>query len=71
MFDQLHDFEMSFFSSSTATDFFRHLLFKGTLHDHEVLTARLRKLYGDTTFLEAYIRTGVLLVGGWGGHGGW
>jgi hypothetical protein len=59
MFDQLQEFEMSFFSSSTATEFFRHLLFKGTLHDHEVLTARLRKLFGDLTFLEAYVRTGV------------
>ncbi len=60
MFAHMSEFDLSFFSNSTASQFFRHFLLKGTLQDIEVLQNRLRRLLGDDTFLTAYLRTGAL-----------
>ena len=62
MFNHMSEFDLSFFSNSTASQFFRHFLLKGTLQDIEVLQNRLRRLLGDDTFLTAYLRTGILLA---------
>ncbi|KAK9843908.1 hypothetical protein WJX84_008684 [Apatococcus fuscideae] len=61
MFNHMSEFDLSFFSNSTASQFFRHFLLKGTLQDIEVLQNRLRRLLGDDTFLTAYLRTGRVL----------
>ena len=60
MFNHMSEFDLSFFSNSTASQFFRHFLLKGTLQDIEVLQNRLRRLLGDDTFLTAYLRTGAV-----------
>ncbi|KAL4437758.1 hypothetical protein ABPG77_005670 [Micractinium sp. CCAP 211/92] len=57
----LADFDLSFFSSSTAPQFVAQLLAQGTLHDHDVLVKRLRHLLGDLTFMEAFQHTGRVL----------
>lgn len=61
MFTHMSEFDLSFFSNSTASQFFRHFLLKGTLQDIDVLQNRLRRLLGDDTFLTAYLRTGTTL----------
>ncbi|KAL3151785.1 hypothetical protein ABBQ38_012757 [Trebouxia sp. C0009 RCD-2024] len=55
LFKHMSEFDLSFFSNSTASQFVRHFLLKGTLQDIEVLQKRLRRLLGDLTFLEAFI----------------
>ena len=58
LFSHLGDFDLSFFSNSTASQFVRHFVLKGTLQDMEVLQKRLRMLLGDLTFLEAFNLSG-------------
>ena len=58
LFKHMSEFDLSFFSNSTASQFVRHFLLKGTLQDIEVLQKRLRRLLGDLTFLEAFILSG-------------
>ena len=62
LFDNLDKFDLSFFSNSTASQFIRHFLLKGTLQDIEVLQKRLRMLLGDLTFLEAFNLSGQTLL---------
>jgi TAG lipase/steryl ester hydrolase/phospholipase A2/LPA acyltransferase len=57
-FKHMSEFDLSFFSNSTASQFLRHFLLKGTLQDIEVLQKRLRRLLGDLTFLEAFNLSG-------------
>ena len=59
LFKHMSEFDLSFFSNSTASQFVRHFLLKGTLQDIEVLQKRLRRLLGDLTFLEAFILSGI------------
>jgi len=59
LFKHMSEFDLSFFSNSTASQFLRHFLLKGTLQDIEVLQKRLRRLLGDLTFLEAFNLSGV------------
>lgn len=48
--------------NNTLGRLLKHLLSKGTLQDHAVLTDRLRRLLGPTlTFAEAYQRSGRIL----------
>ncbi|KAK9804424.1 hypothetical protein WJX72_011952 [[Myrmecia] bisecta] len=61
LFDHMREFDLSFFSNSTASQFFNHFLLNGTLQDMEVLQNRLRRLLGDETLLQAYQRTGRVL----------
>lgn len=58
LFKHMSEFDLSFFSNSTASQFLRHFLLKGTLQDIEVLQKRLRRLLGDLTFLEAFNLSG-------------
>ena len=58
LFSDAGTFDLSFFSNTTASQFFRHFLLKGTLQDVEVLQKRLRRLLGDATFLEAFMHSG-------------
>lgn len=58
LFEEAEGFDLSFFSNTTATQFFRHFLLKGTLQDVEVLQKRLRRLLGDATFLQAFMHSG-------------
>ena len=58
LFDASNSFDLSFFSNSTASQFLRHFLLKGTLQDVEVLQKRLRRLLGDATFLQAFMHSG-------------
>lgn len=60
LFSEAGSFDLSFFSNSTASQFFRHFLLKGTLQDAEVLQKRLRRLLGDSTFLESFLHSGGL-----------
>ena len=61
MFAHADAFDLSFFANSTASQFARHLLLKGTLQDNEVLAKRLRRLLGDATFLQAFHHSGRVL----------
>jgi TAG lipase/steryl ester hydrolase/phospholipase A2/LPA acyltransferase len=61
MFAHADAFDLSFFANSTASQFARHLLLKGTLQDNEVLAKRLRRLLGDATFLQAFQHSGRVL----------
>lgn len=61
LFKALHEVDLSFFSSSTFGQFVRHVLLKGTLHDHKVLQKRLRIILEDVTFLDAYNKSGRIL----------
>ncbi|DBA89645.1 TPA: hypothetical protein ACH3X2_004537 [Trebouxia sp. C0005] len=61
LFKHMSEFDLSFFSNSTASQFIRHFLLKGTLQDIEVLQKRLRRLLGDLTFLEAFNLSGRVL----------
>ena len=58
LFSESGSFDLSFFSNSTLSQFFRHFLLKGTLQDVEVLQKRLRRLLGDATFLQAFMHSG-------------
>ena len=60
LFSEAGSFDLSFFSNTTATQFFRHFLLKGTLQDVEVLQKRLRRLLGDATFLQAFMHSGII-----------
>ena len=61
MFAHSSGFDLAFFANSTASQFVRHLLLKGTLQDGEVLAKRLRRLLGDATFLQAFQHSGRIL----------
>lgn len=61
VFKHLSDFDLSFFSNRNTLEFLRHFLTQGTLQDIKYLKARLRALFGDLTFQEAYDRTGKVL----------
>jgi len=61
MFAHASGFDLAFFANSTASQFVRHLLLKGTLQDGEVLSKRLRRLLGDATFLQAFQHSGRIL----------
>ena len=61
LFKHMSEFDLSFFSNSTASQFLRHFLLKGTLQDIEVLQKRLRRLLGDLTFLEAFNLSGRMI----------
>ncbi len=58
LFKAMHEVDLSFFSNSTFGQFVRHMLMKGTLHDHTVLQKRLRIVLEDVTFLDAYNKSG-------------
>ncbi len=58
MFQNLSEYDLSFFNNTTTAQFVKHLLTKGTLQDIGFLQKRLRMLIGDLTFAEAYERTG-------------
>jgi len=60
LFSEAGNFDLSFFSNTTASQFFRHFLLKGTLQDAEVLQKRLRRLLGDSTFLESFLHSGAM-----------
>jgi len=55
------EFDLGFFSFKTTAEYFRHLLKKGYAQDEMHIKRRLRALYGDLTFQEAYDRTGRIL----------
>jgi TAG lipase/steryl ester hydrolase/phospholipase A2/LPA acyltransferase len=61
MFAHAEGFDLTFFANSTAGQFARHLLLKGTLQDAEVLQKRLRRLLGDATFSQAFQHSGRVL----------
>lgn len=61
MFAHASGIDLAFFANSTASQFVRHLLLKGTLQDGEVLSKRLRRLLGDATFLQAFQHSGRIL----------
>jgi len=61
LFQAMHEVDLSFFSNSTFGQFVRHMLMKGTLHDHTVLQKRLRIVLEDVTFLDAYNKSGRIL----------
>lgn len=62
LFKHMEHFDLSFFSNSTASQFVRHLLLKGTLQDIEVLQKRLQAFLGDLTFLEAFNLSGQTIL---------
>lgn len=62
LFSDAASFDLSFFSNTTASQFLRHFLLKGTLQDVEVLQKRLRRLVGEGTFLEAFMHSGLLMA---------
>lgn len=59
LFKNMEHFDLSFFSNSTAVQFMKHLVLKGTLQDIEVLQKRLQSLLGYLTFLEAFELSGI------------
>lgn len=61
LLDNLHNFDLSFFSTSTALQALTYNLLPGTASEADLITKRLRHLLGDLTFLDAYALTGRVL----------
>jgi len=60
-FQHVHEFDLNFFNFKTCAEYSRHFLRKGYAQDDMHIKRRLRALYGDMTFQEAYDRTGRIL----------
>eukprot|EP00955_Chlamydomonas_euryale_P025510 269138-Chlamydomonas_euryale.AAC.1 len=61
LFERVEEFDMTFFAHSGVLAMARQILRKGSLQDMAHMVRKLRQLYGDLTFLEAYERSGRIL----------